>query len=349
MPFTDDVRAQPEVLRRLVAAYQGPEAPRLERAVACLREAEERPLLVIGMGSSLSAGRALAGATDRMAFAEDAGEILHYGAGRAARAGAIVAFSQSGRSYETVAVVERLRGTGSAVPVVAVVNDLESPLARSADVALPLFAGREANVATKTYVASVAVALMLARGGLDEALAGELLRTAAAMDELGASGAAAAGSALLGDCPILVVVGRGPSLGAAHYAALTTKESAARAAEAMTGGAFRHGPLELAGSSTGVVVIAPAGPTASLGNALAGETAGLGSPTWLLGGSASATGGSASATGAGLLVTPLPELPEPLAALVAIVPLQLAAADYAHRAGREPGMTRIATKVTDRE
>ena len=51
----------------------------------------------------------------------------------------------------------------------------------------------------------------------------------------------------------------------------------------------------------------------------------------------------------GLLVTPLPELPEALAALAAVVPLQVAAAGYARAAGREPGMTRIATKVTDRE
>mgnify|MGYP003336748284 FL=1 len=259
------------------------------------------------------------------------------------RFGAVVAFSQSGRSYETVAAVERLRGLAPALPAVAVVNDLASPLAAAADVALPLLAGSEANVATKTYVASVGVALMLARGGLDDALASDLLRAADAMEALAASGAGEAGAAFLGDCPGMIVIGRGPALGAAHYAALTTKESAARSVEAMTGGAFRHGPLELVGATTGVVVIAPDGPTTTLGAALARETAGLGSPTWLIGGPADGTGAPR------LLVTPLPELPEALAALAAVVPLQVAAAGYARAAGREPGMTRIATKVTDRE
>ena len=65
MAFLEDVHDQPEVLRRLVAAYRGEEAGTLARAVERLAATGSAPVLVIGMGSSLSAGRAFAGATER--------------------------------------------------------------------------------------------------------------------------------------------------------------------------------------------------------------------------------------------------------------------------------------------
>ena len=344
LPFIDDVRQQPSVLRELVDAYRTSQAAVLGRAAALLDGASGRPLLVVGMGSSLTAGRVLPRDGRRVILLEDAGELLHYGLGMLGSVGAVLAISQSGRSYETVAVVDRIRASGIGIPVVALVNDLASPLAVAADVALPLLAGSEANVASKTYVAAVAVLLMLDAGGLEPGLAADMLRTADAMDALAAAPDAAAAAILLGGCASLCMVGRGPGLGTANYAALTTKECSAVPAEPLTGGAFRHGPMEIAGPQTGVVVIAPDGPTAALGAGLAGETAALGSPTWLLAGA-----GAPVPVGDNLLVTRLPDLPEPLAALAAIVPIQLAAAGIATAAGREPGLTIIATKVTDRE
>lgn len=344
MTFCDDVRSQPSVLRGLVDAYRGPQAVPLAAAAARLAESRALPLLATGMGSSLSAGRVLPRDGGRVIVLEDAGELLHYGLGTVAGTGAILAISQSGRSYETVAAVERARALQPSLPVIAVVNDLASPLAAAADVTLPLLAGAEANVATKTYVATVAVLLMLAAGGLEEPLAADLLRTADAMDALAAGPDPARAAAMLRDCVTLVAVGRGPGLGSAHYAAVTAKECAAIPAEPFAGGAFRHGPLEIAGPRTGVIVFAPDGPTAALGAGLAAETAVLGSPTWLL------AGPDAPADAApNLLVTRLPDLPEPLAALAAIVPVQLAANALAEAMGREPGVTVIATKVTDRE
>jgi glucosamine--fructose-6-phosphate aminotransferase (isomerizing) len=343
MPFMDDVRGEPAVVRGLVEAYRGPLRSSLERAVRAVGDAGERPLLVLGMGSSLSAGCALGAPDGRLVVVADAGEVLHYGLGAAARAGVVIAISQSGRSYETVTAAGRIKSATGA-PVVALVNDPGSPLAGVADIVLPLLAGEEANVATKTYVAAVVVVRAIAEGGVSRELAADLERTAAGMEALVAGSSAPVAANLLAGCASLMIVGRGPSLGAGQYAALTTKECTARPVEAMTGGAFRHGPLELGGPATGIVVLAPTGPTANLGVALALETAALGSPTWLLTGPARAPG-----TTPNLLVTVLPDLPEPLAALAAVVPLQLMAAELALRGGREPGTTRIATKVTDRE
>ena len=174
---------------------------------------------------------------------EDAGEFLHYGLGAASGFGCLIAVSQSGRSAETVRAVERVRGS---LPIVAVVNDVASPVAAAADVVLDVDAGVEAAVATRTYVASVAVlALLAGRVVPDGPTPADVARAADEMDLQLHATDGARGARHLAGSRALVVVGRGPGLGAADYAALTIKESAAIPAESLSGGAFRHGPLEL--------------------------------------------------------------------------------------------------------
>jgi len=260
----------------------------------------------------------------------------------------VVAISQSGRSYETVRLVDSLRERHAA-PVVALVNDETSPLARTADVPLPLLAGPEAAVATKTYVAAMAVLLLLADESPSPVVDGDAIEEAvAALDGLVADvelGVTAARH--LAGVRALILVGRGPALGTAGYGALTIKEAAAVPAEAMSGGAFRHGPLELTESDVGIVVLAPAGRTHRLMTGLAEEIAERGRPTWLI-----ANGPTDVAAGAGrdLLISSVgPTLPEEVAPLVLAVPLQLAAAALAAQVGRQAGVTLVARKVTDRE
>ena len=109
--FLEDVRAQAEVVHRLVMAYRGELAPTVDKVARILEADGERPTLVVGMGSSLSAGRvlpALFSDRSRLVDVQDAGEVLHYGLGGATAAGAVLALSQSGRSMETVRVVEEL-------------------------------------------------------------------------------------------------------------------------------------------------------------------------------------------------------------------------------------------------
>lgn len=349
--FLDDVQAQATVIRALVAAYGGDLHPLVVRAAALLDRRPDQPVLVVGMGSSLSAGRILAALLarqGRVVLLEDAGELLHYGLGAATQAGAIVAISQSGRSFETVRAVETLQGTRPA-PVIALVNDATSPLAAAGDVVLPLLAGSEAATATKTYLATMTALLLLAAEGrpglLDPA---DLERAADAIDTLAHDetiGARAADH--LEHARALIVIGRGPALGAATYGALTIKETAAIPAEGMSGGAFRHGPVELTESDAGIVVLAPAGRTTDLLVGVARESAERGAPTWLITDPAHATAVHGPDR---LLVSAVaPSLPEEVASLVLAVPLQLLADGLARRMGRRAGVTTVATKVTDRE
>jgi fructoselysine-6-P-deglycase FrlB-like protein len=291
--FLADIAAEPAVVRSVIAAADGRLDEPLRAAASILRRHPERPIVVTGMGSSLAAGRVLHSVlvpTGRTVILEDAGELLHYGLGAAANVGCLVAISQSGRSVETVRVIEQLRERGE-TPIIAIVNEMEILLHETVGVraARHLAGGR-------------------GRG--------------------------------------LVIVGRGPGLGAADYGALTIKEAAAVPAEAMSGGAFRHGPLELASADVGFVVLAPAGRTAHLAAAVAREVAGRGRPTWLI---ASADLAHQQGDPPELLGTPIPDLPEALAQLTCAVPLQQAAGELARAAGREAGVTIVATKVTDRE
>jgi glutamine---fructose-6-phosphate transaminase (isomerizing) len=233
------------------------------------------------------------------------------------------------------------------VRVIAVVNDPDSPVARAADVVLDVDVGTEAAVATRTFVGTVAVLALLAGrvvpGGPTPA---DVLRVADEMDLQLHDAEGVLGARHLADSRALVVVGRGPGLGAADYAALTIKETAAIPAESLAGGAFRHGPMELSTIDVGFIFLAPAGPTAGLAAAAAREVAARGSRTWLLADSALA---HAPDDPAALRCTILPEVPEPLAQLACAVPLQQAADELARAVGRRAGVTVVATKVTDRE
>src|SRR5207253_3161412 len=96
--------------------------------------------------------RLAAGGVDARVW--EAGEWLHYGPRELPAGALVVAISQSGESIETRTLAERVAGRA---PLVAVTNDPESRLARAAAVVLPMRAGVEEMIATKTYSNTVGV------------------------------------------------------------------------------------------------------------------------------------------------------------------------------------------------
>ena len=223
--------------------------------------------------------------------------------------------------------------------VVALTNTAESTLARAADYVVEMHAGTEHAVSTKTYVNTLAAfALMLAP--TDSApVVGEIEQAAFALDAWSASLDAAVDHAtgLLAQTRSLVLVGRGPSLAAANAGALTIKEAAKTHAEALGAGAFRHGPVELAGPELTVAVLAGDPEAAVLNQALAQDVASYGSPVlWV-----------------GELVPPgVSPLPSPTfygafgRSVAEIASLQLCSLALARLRAIEPGVFRVATKVT---
>src|SRR2546423_8211018 len=131
-----------------------------ERAAAAaelLRREDVEFLLIAARGTSDNAARYaqyLLGSEVRLTVGLAATWLYSSEQPPLLRRGAALAISQSGRSPDIVRVLEAAREQGR--PAIALTNELESPLARAADLVVPLFAGPERSVAaTKTYLATL--------------------------------------------------------------------------------------------------------------------------------------------------------------------------------------------------
>ncbi len=348
--FESDIRSQGQLLAALLTVDR--QDALLARAAALADPG--RPIVFTGMGSSLAAARSAAArvaAGGLWSTVGEAGELLHYGLEALPKGSLVVLVSQSGRSAETTALGERLLAAGGR-RIIAIVNDPASPIARMADVVVPIRAGEEATVSTKTFVATLVLLhgladALIGAGGdtVESALRDGLVeRVGAVLADAAIAGPAA--SAFAG-VQALVLVGRGPGFTAADYGALILKEACAIPAEAMFAGSFRHGPIEITGPSTGVIVVAPPGRTSSLCIRLAEDTARLGSPTWLLTGPGDGSNGGITGAGSnGLMVSSLPGVAERFAPFLYCLPLQHLAVRLAVLRHREPGIVERSGKVT---
>lgn len=260
-PFERDIAEQPAALRRLAGA------PATDLGLVTGRDWER--VVLTGMGSSHCAGlptwRRLT-ALGRSAWAIDTGQLLDDDA-LLTEGTLLIVTSQSGASGEVTELLRR-RGTGQVAPaaVVGITDDGTSPLARAADLSIPLHSGPEATVSTKSYLNTLAVHRLLraAVAGEDgeQVRRSELPDAAAAVQEVidghgGSDLAAHATATAQHPARRLAYLGARDSAGTALFAALITKESAKIPAEGYVGGQFRHGPFELAGEGLTAVVLAP--------------------------------------------------------------------------------------------
>src|SRR5437870_6454519 len=164
--------------------------------------------------------------------------------------------SQSGRSDDLVESAAMAKAAGALTATI--VNDTDSPLARSSDIVLPMAAGPELSVAaTKTFITSLCAWLHVVAGwaGLDE-LRASIERLP---DRLVAAMQLDWGAALNALCEAtsLVSLGRGPTLAIAREAALKLKETSNLHAEAFSGAEFLHGPIALVESSYPALLFVP--------------------------------------------------------------------------------------------
>jgi glucosamine--fructose-6-phosphate aminotransferase (isomerizing) len=161
--------------------------------------------------------------------------------------------SQSGRSDDLIESTLMAKTAGALTA--AIVNDIDSPLARSSDIVLPMAAGPELSVAaTKSFVSSLSAWLHVVAGwaARDELRASierlpDRLATATGLDWSRAL-------KVLSEATSLVSIGRGPTLAIAREAALKLKETCSLHAEAFSGAEFLHGPIALVESSYPVLL-----------------------------------------------------------------------------------------------
>ena len=178
----------------------------------------------------------------------------------------LVVVSQSGETVETLRLIDSLPARKR---VLAVTNVEASPLAKRGQLLLPLMAGWQAAVSTKTYTCSVAVLMYLAFaivGTPPRALTQEVMRAVDAeekilerYDELMPPIVE-----FFGRPPYAALMSRGADLATACQGALTLKEVLRLAAEPMSAAQFRHGPIEIINPSHRYLIFARQGNTGKL-------------------------------------------------------------------------------------
>lgn len=264
----NEIDEQPAVARRVLEVLTpGIADGLLWRGMGLAPLDEIDRVTVLGCGTSLHAGRAVAGVFSRLGglptrtlvASEAAHEVWEPRT-------LVIALSQSG---ETADVLRALDGLPEgAATVLALTNNPSSTLARRADATLDCLAGPEIGVAaTKTFVAQVLTGACLALSGLSVssrtdaiALESDLRAMAATPDALSAAldtwrepAAKMAGEFV--DAPGFLFLGRGSGLVYAAEGALKLKELSYRWAEHQPAGELKHGPLALVDTGTPVFVV----------------------------------------------------------------------------------------------
>jgi glucosamine--fructose-6-phosphate aminotransferase (isomerizing) len=262
MALRDEILEQPQAAQRLLSAAPVSFAPVRE----LVGRRRPRFALIAARGSSDNAAlyaQYLFAIRNSLAVALAAPSAITLYGGRPDYSDALViAISQSGRSPDIIAVVDEARRQGA--PTIALTNDIDSPLARAAELAVSLEAGPElATAATKTYTTEL-LAVALLSGALDpmsQSEQSELDRVPAFIAEaLTSEDEARAVAGGHSDRTRCVVLGRGYGYATAREWALKLQEMAQLLAVPYSTADFEHGPMALAERGFAVLAVAPSGP-----------------------------------------------------------------------------------------
>jgi glutamine---fructose-6-phosphate transaminase (isomerizing) len=208
-------------------------------------------------------------------FIIEAADLVNYTAALLQASTSLVYVSQSGASGEVYEILKLLQ-EGSKARLVAVTNQPASPLAQAAQVILPLYAGNEDLVATKTYLNSQALLWYLVRQWTGNSQAGDLdilKRITESVENL-LSEQDQLVSRLVDTFDVeqgILFLGHGPHAATARQSAMMLGEWPKVPALSAGIAAFRHGFIESVHPGMGVVVFASPGRTQASAQRLALE------------------------------------------------------------------------------
>jgi glucosamine--fructose-6-phosphate aminotransferase (isomerizing) len=336
-PYCRDILDQPRALRETIATLAADSA--MQRIVSKLRAGEFDRIVLTGMGSSYHGLHPLNLALCQFGYTSgmvETSELVHYQAQLLTKRTLVLAVSQSGRSVETVRLLETNRKVAA---IVGVTNHRDSPLASASDALIVTRAGEEFSVSCKTYLTTLVAlhwfASMVGGGELDTTRH-ELEAVAPAVEgylsDWKTHVVKLAGR--LKDMQHLFIVGRGSSLAAVGTGALIIKESDHVHAEGMSSAALRHGPFEMLDDKTVVLVFAGDVRTRELNSGLLRDLQKLGVRCGYIGEEAQDP------------ELRLPAIAPMLQSIVEILPIQMITLALAANGQREAGRFVRATKVT---
>jgi glucosamine--fructose-6-phosphate aminotransferase (isomerizing) len=335
--YFSDLMNQPQALDATWKSLSNADVPG-EIAHSCDRVKFQR-IVLTGMGGSffglhpLCIELAANGWTPLML---ETSELIHYYPHLLEPSTLLVVVSQSGKSAETVRLLEMNAGRAK---VIGVTNWPDSPLGRNADFAVLTAAGDEYTVSCKTYVSS-----QMAFSVLGASLCGkdatdrlrEVTTAAAVVGEYLSHWESHVAELIevLREVRDVFLVGRGPSMASASTGALTIKESTHFHAEGMSSAAFRHGPFEMLGAGIFVGIFAGEEKTRGLNEGLLRDIAATPARAVMFSPDAERAACRVPASG------------EALRPIVEILPVQMMTLALAALANREAGKFERATKVT---
>ncbi|MGA2631809.1 MAG: SIS domain-containing protein [Terriglobia bacterium] len=300
-----------------------------------------------GMGSSLFAAypaQAYLSSLGIRSVVWETAELIHHHMKFLGPDTLLVVVSQSGETVEVLRLLERLP---KKMGIVGVANVENSTLVRRAALLLPMMAGRQSRVSTKTYTCAVAVLMYLAFAiarkparTLTQALKEAIEQQERLLDRAGVLVPPAA--EFFGQPQYVALMGRGAELASVHQGALMFKEVVRLGAEPMSAGQFRHGPVEIINPAHRYIIFGRDGKTGKLLTKLADDIRANGGRVLLI-----SDQPFADTTNVRLVrVAPIPLF---LGTLVDSVYIQLLVHELALRAGLEPGKFWLATEVTREE
>ncbi|HEV7252498.1 MAG TPA: SIS domain-containing protein [Mesorhizobium sp.] len=331
--YAADILSQPDCLRRVQMADVARSLDEVTRSIGRFAK-----IVLTGMGASHAALRplwlSLLG-RGYPAWHLESSEILEGGLPLLDRSTLIIVASQSGRSAEIVALADAAAERGAVL--LAITNDVASPLSRAARAVVDIKAGVENAVSTKTYLNTLGATIAIRRTLLGEPPDDVLDRAADSLSVylLMMSERVDAMKDAIGLPERLFYLARGRSLAAAQCGSLIMKEAAKWPVEAQSAAQFRHGPLELAdGRLAAVLLVGSAQRERELNSALAVDLKSHGARTFLLD------------TGPPGAILAIPQVPDDARPIAEILPLQLLSIAVAQQTGVEPGVFRHLSKVT---
>ena len=338
--YFKDLLDQPQAMQDTLKGLE--ETKALTSVMKHLRQGRFRSIVLTGMGSSFHGlNPLLLQLTDQKipVFLVETSELIYYRRNLLVPNSLVVAVSQSGHSAEIIRLLEINRGRS---PIIAVTNTADSPLAHRSEAVILTRAGREFSVSCKTYVSA-----LLALKFLGDRLRGvPLTRTQRELRSVlsPAKQYLAAWKqhvehllTKLEGVRQLFLAGRGPSLATTGTGALILKESTQFPSEGLSSAAFRHGPFEMVGRETFVLIFAGSAKTRSLNKRLFDDIL--------------ERKGRAEYVDHGSPSSPfaLPKVPPGLLPIAEILPVQMMTLALAAMTGRQPGQFRFASKITSTE
>lgn len=345
--YLAEIAEQPGILDRLGEVFDATWGAALGKVRAELEAGRFDRVILTGMGGSLHGAHpahlALTRALTIPVLLWESGELTQQAPEAVTPRTLLIAISQSGESGEVRRLTEFPTRPACAI---SITNTARNALADWADVAIATHAGPERTASTKTYTAGLAATHLVVAylTGRENGAAEDVRTLSRSVADLIATLPARAEAAArhLGHAAPLTVIGRGDSFASAAMAALLTEEAAKLPCESLTGGQFRHGPLELVRDGFRAVVYPGTGPARPLTEALVDRIA-------MLGGRVVTIGTDPGPASAAVLPIALPKAPAGLLPVLEILPVQFLVIPLAIARGFEPAAFLNAQKITTGE